>query len=213
MIRGAKRQCPKITAETCPHYLLLSKKDYPRYGHLMIVTPPIRDLADQKALWKGLANGSVDLLATDHCAYKRLVKDKGRDSVWGTPGGMPGLETLLPLMLTYGVGRGRISLQGLVRLVSEHPAKAFGVYPRKGALRPGADADLTVLDLKSRYRFRADSMHSIGDFSPFDGWEMKGKPVITIVNGKVVMEDGQLIPEERAGAFVRRPENSLMNSK
>ena len=205
MIAKAKEQGLSITAETCPHYLLLSNKDYSRYGHLMIVTPPIRETSDRKALWRALSNGSIDLLATDHCAYTRPVKDKGKLRVWDTPSGLPGLETFLPLMLTYGVAKGRLSLKSLVRLISEKPARIFGLHPRKGTIRIGSDADLTLLDLKSRYRFRADSMRSIGDFSPFDDWEMKGKPVMTIVNGRIVMEKGQVFEDEKAGRFVRRP--------
>jgi dihydroorotase-like cyclic amidohydrolase len=170
----------------------------------MIVTPPIRESSDQKALWKALPKGPIDILATDHCAYTRVVKDKGKFSVWDTPGGLPGLETLLPLMLTHGFARGRLSLETLVRLVSEAPARVFGLFPRKGVIRAGADADLTLLDLKSRYRFRADSMRSIGDFSPFDGWPMKGRPVMTMVNGKIVMEDGEVFGDEKSGTFVRR---------
>jgi len=204
MIAKAKEQDVSITAETCPHYLLLSKKDYSRYGHLMIVTPPIREITDQKSLWRALSNGPIDMLATDHCAYTRVVKDKGKLTVWDTPGGLPGLETFLPLMLTHGVAKGRLSIESLVRLVSEKPARVFGLYPHKGTIRTGGDADLTLLDLKSRYRFRADSMKSIGDFSPFDGWEMKGKPVMTMVNGRIVMEDGQVFGDEKAGRFVKR---------
>jgi allantoinase len=204
IISKAKQQGAHITAETCPHYLLLSRKDYSRYGHLIIVTPPIRENSDQMALWKALLKGPIDTLATDHCAYTRIVKDKGKSSVWETPGGLPGLETLLPLMLTYGVAKGKLSLQALVRFVSETPARIFGLFPHKGVLRAGADADLTLLDLKSRYRFRADSMRSIGDFSPFDGWPMKGRPVMTLVNGKIVMEDGEVFESEKAGSFVRR---------
>jgi allantoinase len=205
MVARAKKEHLPVTVETCPHYLLLSRKDYERYGHLMIVTPPIRELTDQKALWQGLSSGLINAVATDHCAYRRTVKDRGKNSVWDTPGGLPGLETLLPLMLTYGVAKGRLSLEFLTRLVSEQPAKIFGLYPRKGVIRTGADADLTLLDLKSRYRFRADSTRSIGDFSPFDGWEMRGKPVMTIVNGSIVMENGEVFDDEKAGRFISRP--------
>lgn len=212
MIANAKEQGISITAETCPQYLLLSKKDYSRYGHLMIVTPPIRELGDREALWQALSNGPIDLLATDHCAYTRVVKDKGKLSVWDTPGGLPGLETFLPLMLTYGVAKGRLSLESLVRLVSENPARTFGLYPLKGTIKTGRDADLTLVDLKSHYSFRADSMQSIGDFSPFDGWKMKGKPVMTIVNGKIVMEDGQVFGDEKAGRFVKGARSVNSNS-
>jgi allantoinase len=204
MVVQAKKDGLPVTAETCPHYLLMSRRDYKRYRHLMIVTPPIREIADQRSLWRGIVKQNLDTLATDHCAYKRLVKDKGKTSIWKTPGGIPGLETLLPLMLTYGVAKSRLSLDSLVRLVAEQPAKIFGLYPRKGAIRVGADGDMTLIDLKCRYRFRADEMQSVGDFSPFDGWKMKGKPVLTMVNGKIVMENGEISGSEKTGIFVRR---------
>jgi dihydroorotase-like cyclic amidohydrolase len=181
-----------LTAETCPHYLVLSRRDYGKYGHRIVVTPPIREAADQKALWVGLKKRVIDVLATDHCAYTKLVKDAGKESVWKTPGGLPGLETLLPLMLTFGVNKGRLTIQRLTELVAETPATIFGLHQHKGMIRVGADADLVVLDLKRTYRFNVEETESVADFSPFEGWKMKGKPVMTIVNGKIVMEDGEV---------------------
>ena len=189
-----------LTAETCPHYLMLSRKDYKKYRHLMIVTPPIRDSSDQNALWVGLKRDVIDVISTDHCAYSRRAKDAGKTSAWKTPPGMPGLETLLPLMLTQ-VNKGRLTVRNLVRLIAETPARIFGL-PRKGRLSVGADADIVVVDPKRAYRFSVDAMESVGGFSPFDGWTMTGKPVMTIVNGRMVMEDGEVI-ERKQGRFVR----------
>ena len=197
LVANAKRQGTLLTAETCPHYLMLSRRDYKKYGHLIVVTPPIREPADQKALWIGLKRRVIDILATDHCAYTREVKDAGRESVWKTPGGLPGLETLLPLMLTFGVNKGRLTIRRLTELIAGTPATIFGLHPRKGTIGVGADADLVVLDLKRTYRFNVEEMESVADFSPFDGWKMKGKPVMTIVNGSIVMEDGEVLDETR----------------
>ena len=200
LIAQAKRDRLSVTAETCPHYLLLSRKDYRKYGHLMIVTPPIRDLSDLRTLWSGLTKGVIDVIATDHCAYPRRVKDKGKTTVWKTPPGIPGLETLLPLMLTQ-MSKGKLTLFQLVKLTAETPARIFDL-PQKGMLKVGYDADLTVVDLKRSYRFKAEEMQSAGDFSPFEGWKMKGKPVMTIVNGNVVMEEGEIV-EASKGRFVK----------
>ena len=200
MLAQAKREGLPVTSETCPHYLLLSRRDYGKYGHLVIVTPPVRELTDQKALWIGLKKGVIDAISTDHCPYPRPVKDAGKTSAWKTPPGMPGLETLLPLMLTQ-VNKGRLSWSELVRLTSEAPARIFSL-PRKGSLSVGADADIVVVDPKRVYRFSVEDMKSVGGFSPFDGWRMIGKPVMTIVNGRIVMQDSDIV-ERKQGRFVR----------
>jgi allantoinase len=210
-VANAKHRGMPVTAETCPHYLLLSRRDYGKYGHRIIVTPPIRELADQKSLWAGLKKHVIDILATDHCAYSKRVKDAGEVFVWKTPGGLSGLETLLPLMLTFGVNKGRLTLSRLTELIAEAPARIFGFHQRKGVIRVGADADLVVLDLKRRYRLDANTMESVADFTPFDGWKMKGKPVMTIVNGHIVMEEGEIFVENR-GRFVS-PMNHGLSSR
>jgi len=209
LVANAKRRGLRITAETCPQYLLLSRKDYGKYGHWIIVTPPIRDSADREALWSALKKHIIDILATDHCAYTKQVKDAGRKSVWNTPGGMPGLETMLPLMLTFGVNKGVLTLRELVEAVAAAPARIFGFQHRKGAIEVGADADLVVIDPKRVYRFDVENMESIADFTPFDGWKMKGKPIITIVNGRIVMEEGEVF-DETPGKFAI-PQNKTMS--
>ena len=147
-----------------------------------------------------MKNGVIDMISTDHCAYPRRVKDTGKTSVWKTPPGMPGLETLLPLLFTQ-VNKGRLTIRELVRLTSQAPAKTFGL-PHKGELRVGSDADIVIIDPKRAYRFRVEEMESVGGFSPFDGWKMRGKPVMTIVNGHIVMEEGEIV-ERRQGKFVK----------
>lgn len=206
--RMAKAASVSVTAETCPHYLLLSEEDYPKYRHLMVVTPPIKKNADLRALWMGLNDRTIDLIASDHCAYYRKDKERGARSVWATPPGMPGLETMVPLLLSEGVNRSRITLRRLVELVSEEPARIFGLYPRKGAIRRGSDADLTIVDMKLRHKIDSERFECAGDFSPFDGWKLRGAPVVTIVRGQVVAERGQVVGSEGWGRFVkpgRRP--------
>ena len=202
-VRKAKSTGLRVTAETCPHYLLLSANDYRKYGHRMVVTPPIKTRKDSEALWRGVSDGTIDIIASDHCPYYKKQKDSGLGCVWETPLGIPGLETMLPLLLSEGVNRSRISLRRLMQLVCEAPAKIFGLYPRKGVINPGSDADLTVVDLKLRHRVDAEHFECAGDFSPFDDWRLRGAPVKTIVRGNVVAEDGQIVGSEGFGRFVR----------
>jgi D-hydantoinase len=202
-VKTAKATNSKVTTETCPHYLLLSTKDYRRYGHRMVVTPPIKKGQDSEALWEGINDGTIDLITSDHCAYYKKVKDKGARSVWATPPGIPGLETMLPLILSEGVNKSRISLRRLTQVMSEAPARIFGLYPRKGTIRQGADADLTIVDLKRRYRIDAEIFECAGDFSPFDGWRVRGGPVITVVRGNVVAECGQIVGSAGYGRFTK----------
>jgi dihydroorotase (multifunctional complex type) len=199
----AKAAGVSVTAETCPHYLLLSEKDYRKYRHLMVVTPPIKKNTDLQALWKGLNDRTIDLVASDHCAYYRKDKDRGARSVWATPPGMPGLETMVPLLLSEGVNKSRITLRRLIQLISETPARIFGLYPLKGTIKQGSDADLTIVDMKLRHKINTDRFECAGDFSPFDGWKLKGAPVMTIVGGQVVAEDGQVVGSEGWGHFVK----------
>lgn len=203
VVRTAKAAGVRVTAETCPHYLLLSAKDYRKYRHLMVVTPPIKKNADLRALWKGLNDRTIDLIASDHCAYYRKDKERGARSVWATPPGMPGLETMMALLLSEGVNKSRITLRRLIQLISEAPARNFGLYPLKGTIRQGSDADLTIVDMKLRHKINAERFECAGDFSPFDGWKLKGAPVVTIVGGQVVAEDGQVVGSEGWGRFVK----------
>lgn len=208
VVRMAKAAGGKVTAETCPHYLLLSAKDYRKYGRLMIVTPPIKTRGDTEALWSALNDRTIDLVASDHCAYYRKDKDRGARSVWATPPGMPGLETMMPLLLSEGVNKSRISIRRLVQLVSEAPARIFGLYPRKGTIRRGSDADLTVVDMKLRYKIDSERFECAGDFSPFDGWKLRGAPVLTIVRGQVVAENGRIVGPGGFGCFTKPRQRS-----
>jgi len=201
--RTAKAAGVRVTAETCPHYLLLSEKDYRKYRHLMVVTPPIKKNTDLQALWKGLNDRTIDLVASDHCAYYRKDKDRGARSVWATPPGMPGLETTVALLLSEGVNKSRITLRRLIQLISEAPARIFGLYPLKGTIKQGSDADLTIVDMRIRHKIDSERFECAGDFSPFDGWRLKGAPVMTIVGGQVAAEDGQVVGSEGWGRFVK----------
>jgi dihydroorotase len=179
-----------VTAETCPHYLLLTAEDMGRLGSLLRMNPPVRARGHQAALWQALSDGTLDMLATDHSPH--TIEEKTRPDIWEAVSGFPGVETAVPLMLTE-VNRGRFSLNDYVRWACENPAKAWGLYPRKGTLTVGADADLVIVDLAREAVIRAAALHSKSKLTPFDGVRVTGLPVCTIVRGQVVMRDGELI--------------------
>lgn len=194
-LREAKARGVDITGETCPHYLLFDERAYGDQGSIIRVNPPVRELHHQRALWEGLRDGTIDMIATDHAPHDPA--EKVRDDIWTADCGFPGVETQMALMLTQ-VNAGRLSLSDYVRLSSTAPAKAFGLHPRKGAIVPGADADLALVDMARRETIRAEALHSRGRITPFEGFETVGAPMHTLVRGRFVMRDRRLV-EDSAG--------------
>ncbi len=200
--RKANRGAPSLWVETCPQYLLLDETAYEDpCGKCFAATPPLRATLDREALWDGLTSRGIDLVATDHCPFRRAEKEANERFV-DLPYGLPGVETLLPLMVEEGVHAGRISPERLVEVLCEYPARALGLWPRKGRLAVGADADLVVVDPRERRMIRADDLHMATDFSPYEGREVRGWPRATIVRGKVVIEDGRFVGDEGWGEFI-----------
>ena len=189
IIRDAKRRGVALTAETCPHYLLLTAEDMHRVGHVLRVNPPVRGPGHAEPLWNGLVDGIIDMLATDHAPH--AIPEKTADDIWDCVSGFGGLETAVPLLLTE-VNRGRITLEQYVRWSSLAPARTWGLYPRKGVLDVGSDADIVIVDLERDGTIRADRFQSKSKITPFEGFRTKGQPVCTIVRGRVVMRDGRL---------------------
>jgi len=165
------------------------------------VNPPIREPGHQEPLWQALREGVVDMIATDHAPH--TPEEKTRNSIWQCDCGFPGVETQMPLMLTE-VNRGRITIEEYVRWASFNPAKAWGLYPRKGTIQPGADADLVIVDLAAAKTLDQGSLFSKSRISPWHGRPVKGLPVLTMVRGKVVMRDGKLIADPGWGKPVRQ---------
>jgi dihydroorotase len=196
LVRDAKRRGLLVSAETCPHYLLFNAGDYPRLGGRMKVYPPIRGPEDQAALWEGIADGTIDMIASDHAPHTAAEKEK---SLWEASSGLSGVETSVRLMLNE-VNRGRLSLNDYVRLSSEAPARIWHIYPQKGSLRIGADGDFTIVDMEKTGIIRNDRLHSKNRTGIYDGLETRGMPVATIVRGRFVMKDGELTG---AGGFGR----------
>lgn len=201
-IREAKARGVDITAETCPHYLLLDEHAYTDQGSLIRVNPPVREKMHQDQLWRGVADGTIDMIATDHAPH--LADEKHKEDIWCADCGFTGVQTQMPLMLTQ-VLAGRLSLNDYVRMTSAAPARAFGLYPRKGALVPGADADIVIIDLDREEVVDAGVLQSKGSATPFDKVTVKGVPIHTLVRGRFVMRDRALCTDARGhGRNVRR---------
>ncbi|WP_028977487.1 allantoinase AllB [Sporolactobacillus terrae] len=188
-IRRAQAQGAPVSAETCPHYLFLSNEDYPTVGAVMKIYPPVKYKKDQQALWQAINDGTITIISSDHAPHTAEEKS---GSLWKIPAGMPGTETMAPLMLN-AVNEGKLSLQKLTALMSENPAKRFGIYPQKGSLEVGTDADITIVDLNKETTIKATNLHSKSKVTAYDGWHIKGVPVQTIVRGVTVMKNGEIV--------------------
>ena len=185
-----------IIAETCPQYLVCTKDNTDRI--LGKVNPPLRTEADNEGLWKGIRNGLVTNLGSDHAPCTTNHKKE----FWSAVVGMAGIETMLPVMLSEGVNKGRISFEKLVEIACYNNAKQFALLPRKGTISVGSDADLVVVDLNKKVKVEAGKLHYISDFTPFEGWEITGGPILTMVRGKVVMENGQMMGGPGYGKYI-----------
>jgi dihydroorotase len=199
IIRSAKARGTDVTAETCPHYLLLKAEDMARLGPILRVNPPVRFAGHAEALWQGLADGTLDMLATDHAPH--TPEEKTRPNIWEGHSGFPGVETAVPLMLTE-VNRGRMTIERYVEWSSAAPARAWGLYPRKGALQVGSDADIVIVDMEGEREIRGGDLHSKSKITPFEGMRVRGVPVCTIVRGRIVMRDGQVVGQPGWGRRV-----------
>lgn len=200
---SARRAGAPLMGETCPHYLVLDESVYARPdGYLFSVTPPLRTPADQQALWQALARRRLQAVATDHCSFTRAQKDPFRDAPEKLPSGLPGVETLLPLLFSLGVAEHRLDLRDFVWYTAEGPARAFGLWPKKGAIKAGADADLVLLDPQAIWMVHAADLHMATDFSPYEGLTLRGKIVGVLSRGTWVYRDGELLASPSRGEFV-----------
>ena len=199
-IIDGKKSGIKVTCETTPHHLFLSVNDLRRIGTLALTMPPIRERHHATALWNGIRNSLIDILASDHAP--QTPGEKKAESVWDVKVGIPGLETTLPLLLTE-VKHGRLSIADIVRLMSEKPAEIFGLKGI-GCLKEGNNADVTVVDLDRKHKIDASKFHSKAKYSPFNGWNVEGKPVKTFVGGQLIMDEGEIVAEAGSGRIIRR---------
>jgi dihydroorotase len=193
-LREAKARGVDITGETCPHYVLLSTDDYERFAGVIRVNPPVREARNQQPLWDAMADGTIDVIATDHAPHS--PEEKTRNDIWTVDCGFPGVETQMPLMLTE-VNAGRFSISDYVRWSAANVAKLWGLYPRKGVIQPGADADIAVVDLAHEWSIDDAKLQSLSRITPFHGHRVKGLPLHTLVRGRFVMKDRQLVSSTR----------------
>ena len=197
-IRRAQQRGLKVYGETCPQYLVLTEKDLEGLnmeGSKYVCSPPPRDHASQKACWQGLQQGVFSVFSSDHCPFRYddpqgKLNPKGRTSFRWVPNGIPGVETRLPILFSEGVGKGRISLNEFVALSATNHARMYGLYPKKGTMAVGADADIAIWDPHKEQTISQSLMHGGSDYTPYEGIKVKGWPVSTIVRGKFVVRDG-----------------------
>ena len=204
-IKQARDAGLPVSTETCPQYLLLTDDDMRKRGALAKIAPPLRTRNDNEALWAGLERGWIPVLATDHASYPLDAKEVGRRDIFQAPFGAPGVETLVPLAFSEGIVRRGLPPSWMAKVLSENPAKIFQLYPRKGALQPGSDADLVVIDPDKRVMLEARNLHQAAGYTLFEGWEVRGWPVLSMVRGKVLLKDGQLVQGPGFGEFLHRP--------
>ena len=191
----------KIFVETCPHYLTLSYEK--QQGYLAKVMPPIRTENDRKAIWRALSGNKIDTIGTDHVANQLKLKLDG-DDVWGALAGFPGIGTVLPILLNDGVNQDKITLEQFVQFTSTNAAKIFGMYPQKGTLEKNSDADITMIDLKKEKKVTSDLFGGFSDYIVYEGRNLKGWPVKTIVRGEIVADEFEVIGKLGHGKLVER---------
>jgi len=197
-VAKAKRDGKKLTSEATPHHLLLNIKDYKKQGSYLKMNPPLRSQADNDALWQGLRCGTIDILASDHAPH---LPEEKKEDIWEAPAGVPGVETMLPIML-IAVKRNLIGLDRLVDAMATRPARIFGLAG-KGSIETGKDADLVIIDPKSVTKINADRLHSRADWTPFQGRDAIF-PQMTLVRGNVVY-DGDVCVSPGYGRFLGKP--------
>lgn len=204
LVAQARKEGQIAFCETGPQYLVLDDRVYEgsepwRY----ILQPPLRAPGEPDGLWKLIASGVIDMIMTDHCAYTKEQK-VAIDDFTKTPGGLPGLETLLPLMITHGIGGGYLDWPDIARLLSANPARIYDLWPRKGALLPGSDADIVLYDPAYEGVLSAETLHSGAGYTPYEGMLVKGRVVMTIRRGEVLVTDEHFLGNEGSGEYIPR---------
>jgi allantoinase len=202
-ITAAKQAGVAVTAESCPHYLLFDEDDFARLGPVAKCAPPLRSRAEVEALWAAVLRDEVDIIASDHSPCLWAEKEQGRDNVWLAWGGISGIQSLLPALLSEGVQRRGLSLPALTRMTAANSARIFGLYPRKGALLPGADADLVVVDAQRRWTLTADQLLYKNPHSAYLGVTFLGAVEKTFVRGTLVYAQGEVQVQPGFGQLLR----------
>jgi len=206
-IEAARKRGQTVYVETCPQYLVLDDSVYYDPDFLQaakyVCSPPIRKVSDQKALWAGLRRGEIQTICTDHCSFTPEQKEMGRDDFTKIPGGVPGVENRGELIYTYGVTTRKISLATMCKALSENPAKLYGMYPRKGAIVKGADADLVIYDPNADHELHAADMVSRAGYTPYEGFSIRGGIQQVWLRGVLAVDHGELLSAP-SGKFIPR---------
>jgi allantoinase len=206
VVRARERDA-SVTVETCPHYLVFTAEDVDRVGPALKCAPPIRDESSRERLWQHVLAGEIDLVASDHSPCTADLKTRGDNDIWEAWGGITGIQSLLPTMLTEGVHRRGLRLAALARLVAGAPARLLGLWPQKGAIRAGADADLALVAMDREWTLEPEQLQARSGLSPYVGRSFRGAVVRTLVRGVTVFDDGEFVEEKRYvrfGRLVRR---------
>ena len=215
-IAWAQARGLRIHAETCPQYLTLTAEDMKGIGDpdamagaKYVCSPPLRDAASQEAVWSGIRRGIFDVVSSDHCPFRYddpagKLNPRGKTSFRWIPNGIPGIETRLPVLFSEGVSKGRISLNRFVALTATNHARLYGLYPRKGSIAPGFDADITLWDPNRRETIRQANLHHGSDYTPWEGFAVTGWPVMTLGRGEVIAEEGRILGEPGRGRILDR---------
>lgn len=206
-VRRATMRNQKVMVETCIQYLVLDASLYERpnfEGAKWVMSPPLRQKKDQETLWAGLNQGLVEVVATDHCPFSWQQKQMGLHDFSKIPNGHPAIEHRMELLYSEGVRKGKISLSKMVEVACTNPAKIFGMYPQKGSIAVGADADIVILDPKAKHTITAASHHMRTDYSAYEGWKVQGKIQTVLLRGSVAIHNGQCLVEKGYGRFIKR---------
>ena len=205
-VRDNNRKNEKVFAETCIQYLLLDASLYEQNfdGAKWVMSPPLREKKDQAALWAGINQGLIQVVATDHCPFKWEQKLMGKDDFSKIPNGHPAIEHRVELLYSEGVRKGRITVNKFVELLSTNPAKIFGMFPQKGCIAPGSDADIVLFDPNKEHSISAATHHMNTDYSAYEGWQLTGKTKTVLLRGQVVIDDGKCLVEKGNGKFIKR---------
>jgi dihydropyrimidinase len=222
-IRWAQSRGLKVYAETCPQYITLTAEDMQGLnmdmsGAKYVCSPPPRDTASQEAIWDGLRTGVFQTFSSDHCAFRYdspagKMHPKGRTSFRWVPNGIPGVETRLPILFSEGVVKGRISLNRFVELTSTNHAKLYGLYPKKGSIGVGFDADIVLWDPNRKETIRQAILHHGADYTPWEGFEVTGWPVLTLLRGQVVAENGVIVGAKGRGRVLERARSAYASQE
>lgn len=205
-VRESSARNYQVFAETCIQYLILDASLYEQNfeGAKWVMSPPLRQKKDQEALWAGINQGLLQVVATDHCPFMWEQKLMGKDDFSKIPNGHPAIENRIELLFSEGVVKGKISLSKFVEVSSTNAAKAFGMYPRKGTIAIGSDADIMIIDPNEKHTLSAKTHHMNVDYSGYEGWEVTGKVKTVLLRGKVAIDDNKCLVDKGYGQFIKR---------